>query len=56
MQKTEWRWKPMEIARIPTVQLIAMFAQVNETHTLEIVNRVRAKKGFPPLARLYGKG
>ena len=48
-----------EIGRIPSVQLMAIFApaaQPNaEFEVLKKVNVIRGKKGLPPLAKLIGK-
>lgn len=54
------RWTLAEISRIPSVQLMAIFAPKQQSlntefEVLKKVNAIRESKGLPPLTRLMGK-
>jgi hypothetical protein len=56
IENTEGRWKPDELSRMPTVQLLAIFApDTTEQDALGKVNKIRARKGLPPITALIGK-
>jgi hypothetical protein len=60
LRKTEWKWTPQQIARMPIPQMLALFRDGFDpppgAQALAMVNRIRQKKGLPVITSRNTKG